>query len=162
MIEWWNRWWQMAAIPRYTLLALFSAGLVLLFALAGLRPRQQALFAEQQALLQLTQTLQQRQKEWQQHPAIAQLQTQLQAMQRTRPDPDGALEAILAAHHNQLEAWEPDVTSRSLTLHLQWPAFQSLFAGFASSDAPVPHHFQLRSQPQFLVAQLWLEPDDAP
>ncbi|MFV9688903.1 hypothetical protein ACNY67_18750 [Pantoea sp. KXB45] len=161
MSEWWDRWWQMTALPRYGLLAIVSAGLLLLFGVALLRPRQQALIVEQQMLSQLTHTLQQRQQQWQQHPASAQLKAQLQALQRARPDSDGAMDAILAARHHQLEAWQPDTASRTLTLHLQWPAFLSLFAELAEGDAPFPHHFQLRSQPPFLVAQLWLEPDDA-
>ncbi|MFB6328076.1 hypothetical protein ACE8EZ_18555 [Pantoea deleyi] len=162
MSEWWDRWWQMAALPRYGLLAIGAAGLLLIVGFAGLRPRQQALIAEQQALAQLTRTLQQRQQQWQQHPPGAQLQAQLQALQHARPEPGRAIDAILAARHHQLEAWQPDAASRTLTLHLQWPAFQTLFAELADGAAPFAHHFQLRAQPSFLVAQLWLEPDDAP
>jgi len=165
MNEWWVRWWQMAAIARYGVLAVLSSGLLLLSWILWLRPQQQVLIAEQQTLLQLTRTLQQRQQQWRQHPDNAQLQAQLQSMQiaRSAPGASGrAVEAILAARRSQLEAWQPDAPSRTITLHLQWPAFQSLFAELAQAAAPFPVHFQLLAQPQYLVAQLWLEPDDAP
>lgn len=164
MNEWWKRWWQMAAVPRYGVLAVLSSGLLLLSWILWLRPQQQALDAEQQALLQLTRTLQQRQQQWHQNPDNAQLQAQLQAIQIARPASAAsgmAVETILAARRNQLEEWQPDAPSRTLTLHLQWPAFQSLFAELADASAPFPVHFQLLAQPQHLVAQLWLEPDDA-
>nr|WP_244639744.1 hypothetical protein [Pantoea agglomerans] len=129
-----------------------------------LRPQQQALIAEQQTLLQLTRTLQLRQHQWRQNPDNAQLQAQLQSMQiaRSASASGRAVEEILAARRSQLEEWQPDAPSRMLTLHLQWPAFQSLFAELAQASAPFPVHFQLLAQPQYLVAQLWLEPDDAP
>ena len=53
MNEWWDRWWQMAALPRYGMLAAVSAGLLLISWVFWLRPQQQALIAEQQKLLQL-------------------------------------------------------------------------------------------------------------
>lgn len=162
MSEWWNRWWQMVATPRYALLAVVSVGLLLIAGFAGVWPRQQALVAERQALSQLIQTLQQRRQQWQQHPDIAQLQAQLHAMQSARPDTGRAIDAILATRLHQLEEWQPDLADRLLTLHLPWSAFQSLFADLVRAAAPFPRHFQLRAQPQFLVAQLWLEPDDAP
>jgi len=163
--EWWDRWWQMAAFARYGSLAALSSGLLLLSWILWLRPQQQALTAEQQTLLQLTRTLQQRQQQWRQNPNNAQLQARLQSMQiaRSASDASGhAVEEILAARLSQLEEWQPDAPSRTLTLHLQWPAFQSLFAELARASAPFPVHFQLLAQPQYLVAQLWLEPDDAP
>jgi len=165
MNEGWERWWQMAAVPRYGLLAVLASGLLLLCWIVWLRPQQQALAAEQQALLQLNRTLQQRQQLWRQHPDNAQLLAQIGSMQLTTSasgSSDGAVEAILAARHHQLEEWQPDAPSRTLTLHLQWPAFQSLFTEFAGAAAPFPVHFQLLAQPHHLVAQLWLEPDDAP
>ncbi len=165
MSEWWDRWWQMDALPRYGLLAVLSSGLLLLSWLLWLRPHQQALTAEKQELHKLSRTLQQRQQQWRQNPDNAQLQAQLQSMQIARSTPGAsgrAVEAILAARRNQLEEWQPDAPSRTLTLHLQWPAFQSLFAELADASAAFPVHFQLLAQPQFLVAQLWLEPDDAP
>jgi len=165
MNECWERWWQMAALPRYGLLAALLSGLLLLSWLLWLRPQQQALTGEQQALLQLSRTLAQRQQQWRQNPDNAQLQAQLQSIQIARPASGAsgrAVEAILAARRNQLEEWQPDASSRLLTLHLQWPAFQSLFAELADASAPFPVHFQLLAQPQFLIAQLWLEPDDAP
>jgi len=113
----------------------------------------------------LTRTLQQRQQQWRQHPDNEVLQVQLAEIQRARSvsGTSGlALEAILAARRNQLEEWQPDAPSRVLTLHLQWPAFQSLFAELADASAPFPVHFLLLAQPQFLIAQLWLESDDAP
>jgi len=162
--EWWDRWWQMAAIARYGLLAALLSGLLLLSWILWLRPQQQALIAEQQTLLQLTRTLQLRQNQWRQNPDNVQLQAQLQSIQMARSASASgrAVEEILAARRNQLEEWQPDAPSRMLTLHLQWPAFQSLFAELAQASAPVPVHFQLLAQPQYLVAQLWLEPDDAP
>lgn len=164
MSEWWERWWQMAAIARYGLLAALLSGLLLLFWILWLRPQQQALIAEQQTLLQLTRTLQLRQHQWRQNPDNSQLQAQLQSMQiaRSASASGRAVEEILAARRSQLEEWQPDAPSRMLTLHLQWPAFQSLFAELAQASAPFPVHFQLLAQPQYLVAQLWLEPDDAP
>lgn len=165
MSEWWERWWQMAAIARYGLLAALLSGLLLLSWILWLRPQQQALIAEQQTLLQLTRTLQLRQHQWRQNPDNAQLQAQLQSMQTARSAPGAsarAVEAMLAAHRHQLEEWQPDSPSRTLTLHLQWPAFQSLFAELADASLAFPVHFQLLAQPQYLVAQLWLEPDDAP
>ncbi|SFO44691.1 hypothetical protein SAMN05428971_4020 [Candidatus Pantoea varia] len=162
MNEWCERWWQMAALPRYGLLAALSSGLLLLSWLLWLRPQQQVLTAEQQALMQLSRTLQQRQQQWRQNPDNVQLQAQLQLMQIARSASGRAVEEILAARRNQLEEWQPDAPSRTLTLHLQWPAFQSLFAELADTSAPFPVHFLLLAQPQFLVAQLWLEPDDAP
>lgn len=165
MNEWWDRWWQMAAVPRYGVLAALSSGLLLLSWILWLRPQQQALTTEQQALLLLTRTLQQRQQQWHQNPDNTQLQAQLQAMKIARPASAAsglAVETILAARRYQLEEWQPDAPSRTLTLHLQWPAFQSLFAELADASAPFPLHFQLLAQPQFLVAQLWLESDDAP
>jgi hypothetical protein len=154
----------MAAITRYGLLAALLSGLLLLFWILWLRPQQQALIAEQQTLLQLTRTLQLRQHQWRQNPDNAQLQAQLQSMQIARSASASrcAVEEILAARRSQLEEWQPDAPSRMLTLHLQWPAFQSLFAELAQASAPFPVHFQLLAQPQYLVAQLWLEPDDAP
>ncbi|MDH2069158.1 hypothetical protein [Pantoea sp. GD03673] len=165
MNEWWDRWWQMAAVPRYGMLAAVSSGLLLLSWVFWLRPQQQALIVEQQTLTQLNRTLDQRQQQWHQNPDNAQLQAQLQAMQNARPASGAsgrAVEAILAARRHQLEEWQPDAPSRTLTLHLQWQPFQSLFAEFADASVPFPVHFQLLSQPQHLVAQLWLEPDDAP
>ena len=165
MNEWWERWWQMAALPRYGLLAALAFCLLLLSWILWLRPQQQALTTEKVVLLQLTRTLQQRQQQWRQHPDNEVLQVQLAEIQRARSvsGTSGlALEAILAARRNQLEEWQPDAPSRVLTLHLQWPAFQSLFAGLADASAPFPVHFQLLAQPQFLIAQLWLESDDAP
>jgi hypothetical protein len=155
----------MAAIARYGLLAALSSGLLLLSWILWLRPQQQALIAEQQTLLQLTRTLQLRQQQWRQNPDNALLQARLQSMQIARSVPGAsgrAVEAILAARRSQLEEWQPDAPSRMLTLHLQWPAFQLLFAELAQASAPFPVHFQLLAQPQYLVAQLWLEPDDAP
>jgi len=162
--EWWDRWWQMAAIARYGLLAALLSGLLLLSWILWLRPQQQALIAEQQTLLQLTRTLQLRQNQWRQNPDNVQLQAQLQSIQMARSASASgrAVEEILAARRNQLEEWQPDAPSRMLTLHLQWPAFQSLFAELAQASAPFPVHFQLLAQPQYLEAQLWLEPDDAP
>lgn len=165
MNEWCDRWWQMAVLPRYGLLVALSSGLLLFSWLLWLRPQQQVLTAEKQELHRLSLTLQQRQQQWRQNPDNAQLQAQLQSMQTARPawDASGrAVEEILAARRNQLEEWQPDAPSRTLTLHLQWPAFQSLFAELADASAPFPVHFQLLAQSQFLVAQLWLEPDDAP
>ncbi|EFM18894.1 hypothetical protein IB221_18115 [Pantoea sp. PNT01] len=165
MNEWWERWWQMAALPRYGLLAALAFCLLLLSWILWLRPQQQALTTEKVALLQLTRTLQQRQQQWRQHPDNEVLQVQLAEIQRARSvsGTSGlALEAILAARRNQLEEWQPDAPSRVLTLHLQWPAFQSLFAELADASAPFPVHFLLLAQPQFLIAQLWLESDDAP
>lgn len=165
MNEWWERWWQMAALPRYGLLAALAFCLLLLLWMLWLRPQQQALTTENVALLQLTCTLQQRQQQWRQHPDNEVLQAQLAEMQSARPvsGTSGlALETILAARRNQLEEWQPDAPSRMLTLHLQWPAFQSLFAELAGASAPFPVHFQLLAQPQFLIAQLWLESDNAP
>lgn len=165
MNEWWDRWWQMAALPRYGMLAALSSGLLLISWVLWLRPQQQALIAEQQTLLQLNRTLQQRQQQWHQNPDNVQLQAQLQSMPLTRSAPGAsgrAVEAILAARRHQLEEWQPDSPSRTLTLHLQWPAFQSLFAELADTSLVFPVHFQLLAQPQQLVAQLWLEPDDAP
>ncbi|THB84061.1 hypothetical protein E1N66_12375 [Pantoea allii] len=165
MNEWCERWWRMAALPRYGLLAALSSGLLLLSWFLWLRPQQQALNAEQQALMQLSRTLQQRQQQWRQNPDNVQLQAQLQLMliARSASGASGrAVEEILATRRNQLEEWQPDTPSRTLTLHLQWPAFQSLFAELAHASAAFPVHFQLLAQPQFLVAQLWLEPDDAP
>ncbi|MCW0976458.1 hypothetical protein [Pantoea sp. JV6] len=164
MSEWWERWWQMAAIARYGLLAALLSGLLLLSWILWLRPQQQALIAEQQTLLQLIRTLQLRQHQWRQNPDNTQLQAQLQSMQiaRSASASGRAVEEILAARRSQLEEWQPDAPSRMLTLHLQWPAFQSLFAELAQASAPFPVHFQLLAQPQYLVAQLWLEPDDAP
>lgn len=164
MSEWWDRWWQMAAIARYGLLAALLSGLLLLSWILWLRPQQQALIAEQQTLLQLTRTLQLRQNQWRQNPDNVQLQAQLQSIQiaRSASASGRAVEEILAARRNQLEEWQPDAPSRMLTLHLQWPAFQSLFAELAQASAPFPVHFQLLAQPQYLEAQLWLEPDDAP
>jgi len=162
--EWWDRWWQMAAIARYGLLAALLSGLLLLSWILWLRPQQQALIAEQQTLLQLTRTLQLRQNQWRQNPDNVQLQAQLQSIQMARSASASgrAVEEILAARRSQLEEWQPDAPSRMLTLHLQWPAFQSLFAELAQASAPFPVHFQLLAQPQYLEAQLWLEPDDAP
>lgn len=165
MNEWWDRWWQMAALPRYGLLTALSSSLLLLAWLLWLRPQQQQLTAEKQELLKLNRTLQQRQQKWRQNPDNKALLAQLQAMQSARPvsGTSGlAIEAILAARRNQLEEWQPDAPSRTLTLHLKWPAFQSLFAELSDASAPFPMHFQLLAQPQYLVAQLWLEPDDAP
>ncbi|MGC0949913.1 hypothetical protein [Pantoea agglomerans] len=164
MSEWWDRWWQMAAIARYGSLAALLSGLLLLSWILLLRPQQQALIAEQQTLLQLTRTLQLRQHQWRQNPDNAQLQAQLQSIQiaRSASASGRAVEEILAARRNQLEEWQPDAPSRMLTLHLQWPAFQSLFAELAQASAPFPVHFQLLAQPLYLEAQLWLEPDDAP
>ncbi|MFW0700924.1 hypothetical protein [Pantoea sp. R13S299] len=165
MNEWCDRWWQMDALPRYGLLVALSSGLLLLSWLLWLRPQQQVLTAEKQELHRLSLTLQQRQQQWRQNPDNAQLQAQLQSMKiaRSASGASGrAVEEILAARRNQLEEWQPDAPSRTLTLHLQWPAFQSLFAELADASAPFPVHFQLLAQPQFLVAQLWLEPDDAP
>nr|WP_220495236.1 hypothetical protein [Pantoea pleuroti] len=154
----------MAAIARYGSLTALLSGLLLLSWILWLRPQQQALIAEQQRLLQLTRTLQLRQHKWRQNPDNAQLQLQLQSMQMARSASASgrAVEEILAARRNQLEEWQPDAPSRMLTLHLQWPAFQSLFAELAQASAPFPVHFQLLAQPQYLEAQLWLEPDDAP
>ncbi|KIC87171.1 hypothetical protein RN49_09725 [Pantoea agglomerans] len=154
----------MAAIARYGLLAALLSGLLLLSWILWLRPQQQALIAEQQTLLQLTRTLQLRQNQWRQNPDNVQLQAQLQSIQMARSASASgrAVEEILAARRNQLEEWQPDAPSRMLTLHLQWPAFQSLFAELAQASAPFPVHFQLLAQPQYLEAQLWLEPDDAP
>nr|WP_277628673.1 hypothetical protein [Pantoea agglomerans] len=154
----------MAAIARYGSLTALLSGLLLLSWILWLRPQQQALIAEQQTLLQLTRTLQLRQHQWRQNPDNAQLQAQLQSMQMARSASASgrAVEEILAARRNQLEEWQPDAPSRMLTLHLQWPAFQSLFAELAQASAPFPVHFQLLAQPQYLEAQLWLEPDDAP
>lgn len=165
MNEWWDRWCQMAAIPRYGLLTVLSSGLLLLAGLLWLRPQQQALTAEQQTLAQLNMTLQQRQHQWHQNPDIAQLQTQLHRLQIAMPVSGAAglaVEEILAARRHQLEEWQPDAPSRTLTLHLQWQAFQSFFAELGRASAPFPLHFQLLAQPDYLVAQLWLEPDDAP
>nr|WP_194716372.1 hypothetical protein [Pantoea agglomerans] len=154
----------MAAIARYGSLTALLSGLLLLSWILWLRPQQQALIAEQQTLLQLTRTLQLRQHQWRQNPDNAQLQAQLQSIQMARSASASgrAVEEILAARRNQLEEWQPDAPSRMLTLHLQWPAFQSLFAELAQVSAPFPVHFQLLAQPQYLEAQLWLEPDDAP
>jgi len=162
--DWWDRWWQMAAIVRYGLLAALSSGLLLLSWILWLRPQQQALIAEQQTLLQLTRTLQLRQHQWRQNPDNAQLQAHLRSMQMARSASASgrAVEEILAARRSQLEEWQPDAPSRMLTLHLQWPAFQSLFAELAQGSVAFPVHFQLLAQSQYLVAQLWLEPDDAP
>ena len=152
----------MAAIARYGLLTALLSGLLLLSWILWLRPQQQALIAEQQTLLQLTRTLQLRQHQWRQNPDNAQLQLQSIQIARSASASGRAVEEILAARRNQLEEWQPDAPSRMLTLHLQWPAFQSLFAELADASAAFPVHFQLLAQPQFLVAQLWLEPDDAP
>nr|WP_065110700.1 hypothetical protein [Pantoea agglomerans] len=154
----------MAAIARYGSFAALLSGLLLLSWILWLRPQQQALIAEQHTLLQLIRTLQQRQHQWRQNPDNAQLQAQLQSIQiaRSASASGRAVEEILAARRSQLDEWQPDAPSRMLTLHLQWPAFQSLFAELAQASAPFPVHFQLLAQPQYLVAQLWLEPDDAP
>lgn len=165
MNEWWDRWWQMAALPRYGMLAALLSGLLLISWVFWLRPQQQALIAEQQKLLQLNRTLEQRRQQWHENPDNAQLQAQLQSMQTARSAPGAsarAVEAMLAAQRHQLEEWQPDSPSRTLTLHLQWPAFQLLFAELADASLAFPVHFQLLAQPQHLVAQLWLEPDDAP
>lgn len=160
-----DRWCQMAAVPRYGLLFLLALGLLLLVWLPGLRPQQQALAAERAALSQLTRTLQQRQQQWRQHPAIAQLQAQRETMQRalTRAAAsEGTIDDILAGRSHQLQAWQPDGPARLLTLHLPWQAFRTLFAEFAHASAPLPVHFLLLAQPHDLEAQLWLEPADAP
>jgi len=159
-----DRWGQMAAIARYGWLAALLSGLLLLSWILWLRPQQQALIAEEQTLVQLTRTLLLRQNQWRQNPDNVQLQAQLQSIQMARSASASgrAVEEILAARRNQLEEWQPDAPSRMLTLHLQWPAFQSLFAELAQASAPFPVHFQLLAQPQYLEAQLWLEPDDAP
>ncbi|MCX2199130.1 hypothetical protein LDO48_00965 [Pantoea agglomerans] len=110
MSEWWERWWQMAAIARYGLLAALLSGLLLLFWILWLRPQQQALIAEQHTLLQLTRTLQLRQHQWRQNPDNAQLQAQLQSIQiaRSASASGRAVEEILAARRSQLEEWQPD------------------------------------------------------
>jgi len=165
MNEWWDRWWQMASLPRYGMLAALSAGLLLISWVFWLRPQQQALIAEQQKLLQLNRTLEQRRQQWRQNPDNAQLQAQLRSMQTARSASGAsgrAVETILAARRHQLEEWQPDSPSRTLTLRLQWPAFQSLFAELADAFLAPPVHFQLLAQPHHLVAQLWLEPEDAP
>jgi len=155
----------MKATPRYLLLVIALAALMLLIWIVGLRPQQQALLAEQQGLNQQIRTLQQRQRQWYQHPDNAQLQRQLnklQALIHAPGDAVRAVETVLAARRHQLEEWQPEGTSRTLTLHLPWQAFQSLFAELAQAAAPLPVHFQLLAQPRYLVAQLWLEADDAP
>ncbi|MGK3142429.1 hypothetical protein [Pantoea sp. C2G6] len=165
MNEWWDRWWQMAAIPRYSLLVPGLSGLWLLLWALWLRPQQQRLDTEQQALIQLTRTLQQHQQRWQQHPDNAALQSQLLSLQARVQRPGEsvrAVETILAARRDQLEEWQPGADLPMLTLHLPWQAFQPLFGELAQVAAPLPRHFQLLAQPQHLVAQLWLEPDDAP
>ena len=58
MSEWWERWWQMAAIARYGLLAALLSGLLLLSWSLWLRPLQQAVMSVQHRLSQLIRTSQ--------------------------------------------------------------------------------------------------------
>lgn len=164
MSEWWAGWWQMRMMARYGTLAAVASGVLLLSWLVWLRPELKALAAEQQRLDQLMKMLQLRQHQWSQNPPNALLQAQL-IPPVTPPSPGDSvqvIETLLASRRGQLEQWHPDAQPRTLTLHLQWQEFQPLFAELAQAAAPFPAQFQLFAQPQHLVAQLWLEADDAP
>lgn len=164
MSEWWAGWWQLKATARYGTLAAAATGLLMLSWLVWLRPELRALAAEQQRLKSLTTTLQLRQQQWRQNPPNALLQAQLiSPAARPAAGASGqAIEILLTSRRDQLEQWQPDTQPRTLTLHLQWQEFQPLFAELAQAAAPFPAHFLLLAQSQHLVAQLWLEPDDAP
>ncbi|MHA6312918.1 HofO family protein [Pantoea sp. S-LA4] len=164
MSEWWRGWWQMKTIPRYGTLAAVASALLMLGWLVWLRPERQALATQQQKLQQLTSQLQLRQRQWHQNPSDALLQAQFltQAAPVTAATSVQAVETVLASRRGQLEQWQPDARPRSLTLHLPWQAFQPLFTELAQAAVPFPARFRVLAQPQHLVVQLWLEPDDAP
>jgi len=164
MSEWWVGWWQMNKIPRYGTLAAVVSALLILCWLMWLRPERQALVNQQQKLQQLTSQLQLRQRQWHQNPPNALLQAQLltQAAPPSAVTSVQGVETVLASRRGQLEQWQPDARPRTLTLHLQWQSFQPLFAELAQAAAPFPARFRVLAQPQHLVVQLWLEPDDAP
>lgn len=164
MSEWWVGWWQMNKIPRYGTLAAVASALLILCWLMWLRPERQALVTQQQKLQQLTSQLQLRQRQWHQNPPNALLQAQLltQAASPSAVTSVQGVETVLASRRGQLEQWQPDARPRTLTLHLQWQSFQPLFAELAQAAAPFPARFRVLAQPQHLVVQLWLEPDDAP
>lgn len=167
MSEWWTGWWQLKAMARYGALAAAAACLLMLSWLVWLRPELRALTAEQQRLKPLTTTLQLRQQQWRQNPPNALLQAQLiSPAVRSASGASGtsgqAIEILLTSRRDQLEQWQPDTQPRTLTLHLQWQEFQPLFTELVQAAAPFPAHFLLLAQPEHLVAQLWLEPDDAP
>lgn len=164
MSEWWVGWWQMKKIPRYGTLAAVASALLILCWLMWLRSERQALVNQQQKLQQLTSQLQLRQRQWHQNPPNALLQAQLltQAAPPSAVTSVQGVETVLASRRGQLEQWQPDARPRTLTLHLQWQSFQPLFAELAQAAAPFPARFRVLAQPQHLVVQLWLEPDDAP
>ena len=164
MSEWWVSWWQMNKIPRYGTLAAVASALLILCWLMWLRPERQTLVTQQQKLQQLMSQLQLRQRQWHQNPPNALLQAQLltQAAPPSAVTSVQGVETVLASRRGQLEQWQPDARPRTLTLHLQWPSFQPLFAELAQAAAPFPARFRVLAQPQHLVVQLWLAPDDAP
>ncbi|ORM53812.1 hypothetical protein HA41_07260 [Pantoea conspicua] len=164
MSEWWVSWWQMNKIPRYGTLAAVASALLILCWLMWLRPERQTLVTQQQKLQQLMSQLQLRQRQWHQNPPNALLQAQLltQAAPPSAVTSVQGVETVLASRRGQLEQWQPDARPRTLTLHLQWQSFQPLFAELAQAAAPFPARFRVLAQPQHLVVQLWLEPDDAP
>ncbi|MEC4256698.1 hypothetical protein VJV57_26165 [Escherichia coli] len=164
MNEWIQRWLNLSTLPRYILLMAAALSLLLICWIAILRPLKVAQSALLLSLEQQQHSLQRRQHQLAQNPSLETLQQQwVQASAQLRSASSApALEALLAARGQQLEQWQPDAQPRALTLHLQWAQFQPLFAEMAKSSAPFPQRFQLAMQQTHLVAELWLEHEDAP
>nr|WP_246874241.1 hypothetical protein [Pantoea ananatis] len=112
-------------------------------------------------LLQPQRRVQQRQFQLAQHPDIATLQAQLVLETARQPAAPRMLEAIIAERGTQLMQWLTDEEPRVLTFHLQWVQFQPLFSALSQSATAFPGRFQLTAHPAHLVAQLWLQSDEA-
>ncbi len=156
------RWMQINPLLRYAMLLVGTAIFLLLCGLLLLRPQRLELDVQRRALEQQQQNLQQRQRQLALNPSSETLQQHLtHILAQLHPDSStSALELILATRGPQLAQWQPEAQPRSLTLHLQWPQFQPLFAELAQAAAPFPHRFQLLAQPSYLAVELWLEHED--
>lgn len=154
-------WLQLAWPLRYLSLLVAVFCLFLIAWWTMLQPQRQAADEVRHQLAQQQQRLQQHQIHLAQHPPIDVLQAQLRQEGAKEPAAQLTLEAIIAERGAQLEQWLAEEQPRTLTFHLQWAQFQPLFSELSQSATAFPERFQLIAHPAHLVAQLWLESNEA-
>jgi len=163
MNELFQRWLMLTLMRRLAWLCLLYLACGVLAWWLLLRPQQLAQAVQLRQLEQLRQQQHQRQQQLAAQPAPAALQSEIAVLQQPemKAQEPRALESIVAARGNQLEAWHPDNQPQQLQLRLNWTQFLPLFSELANTELAVPQRFQLQAEQGVLNAQLWLEGDDA-
>ncbi|AWQ20936.1 HofO family protein [Pantoea ananatis] len=156
-----QHWLQLTWPLRYLSLLAAAFGLFFIAWWMLLQPQRRVTHEARLQLAQQQQRVQQRQFQLAQHPDIATLQAQLVLETARQPVAPRTLEAIIAERGAQLTQWLTDEEPRVLTFHLQWVQFQPLFSALSQSATAFPGRFQLTAHPAHLVAQLWLQSDEA-